>query len=81
MEWGRLNFQVGWFTILSIVRSSDHGIQHDFWFANGFQGHPKAPQRFFFRLRLIKDQTIGLLKSDLDLWKLFDELGIEVFLG
>ena len=48
MEWGRLNFQVGWFTILSIVRSSDHGIQHDFWFANGFQGHPKAPQRFFF---------------------------------
>lgn len=24
------------------------------------------------------DQTIGLLKSDLDLWKLFDELGIEV---
>ena len=65
MEWGRLNFQVGWFTILSIVRSSDHGIQHDFW----------------FRLRLIKDQTIGLLKSDLDLWKLFDELGIEVFLG
>ncbi|CAL1162313.1 unnamed protein product [Cladocopium goreaui] len=52
----------------------------DFWFANGFHGASQstAHRFFFFRLRPIKDQTIGLLKSDLDLWKLFDELGIEV---
>ena len=45
MEWGRLNFQMGWFPILSIVRCSDHGI---FGSRMVFMGHPKAPHIVFF---------------------------------